>query len=204
LLVVVFVFRCGLHMVEPYVVLWIRELGPLPWIREQVADLEHAIDRTTALAFTILAVAQLLFTPTWGRLADRVGPLLLLAINALLLALLLATTAAVVDVEQFLLLRCAAAVPMAGSMTLAYAAVTKRVSLQQKALAFALAQSCIQFGLALGPMAGGFLSRDLGLRGLYVVAAIILLLAGAGMLWLRRLPAREVTTPFPPIPDVRV
>ncbi len=86
LLVVLFLVRCGQHMAEPFIALIIRDLGPLQWILEGARDLEHAVDRTTALTFVILAVAQVFVTPLWGRLADRLGPLLCLSFVALCLS----------------------------------------------------------------------------------------------------------------------
>ena len=48
---------------------------------------------------------------------------------------------------------------MAGSMTLAYAAASKRVADRNRTLAFAMVQSCIQFGLALGPLLGAAVAQ---------------------------------------------
>jgi MFS family permease len=185
LLGLILVMRFATHMVEPFQALWVEQLGPLAWFERPGAPPDYALAHTTALVFTILAVASLLFTTSWGRLADRFGPLLCLAIVSLALAAVLTATSAVASIEQFLALRCAAAAFMAGAMTLAYSAVARRVAPTRKAVALALVQSCIQLGLAFGPLAGAVLSDRVGLRGLFVVAAGTLLLAGAGMLALR-------------------
>ena len=213
LLVVLFLVRCGQHIAEPYVALIIRDLGPLPWILEGARDLEHAVDRTTALAFVILAVAQVCVTPLWGRLADRLGPLLCLSFVALCLSGILWAMSATATIQEFLGLRCAAAVFMAGTMTLAYAAASKRVVAARRSLAFAMVQSCIQLGLSLGPLAGGLLTGVVGaaaavdtapdLRILFTAGAICLFVAGLAMLVLRRIPAGHIEEPVPAIPDER-
>lgn len=185
LLGLIALMRLGQNMVEPFIALWVRELGPLPALQYAGEPTALAIDRTTALAFTMLAVAQLVCTPLWGRLSDRVGPLRCLAAVSLVLALVLATTAHVTSIGGYLGLRAVAALFMAGSMTLAYAALTRRAPPQAQATAFALAQSCIQLGLSCGPALGAQAAKFVGLRGLFTVSAAVLFASGIGMLWLR-------------------
>lgn len=185
LLGLIVLMRLGQNMQEPFVALWVRELGPLPGLRRVGDSSDAAVERTTALAFAVLAGAQLLFTPIWGRLSDRVGPLRCLAVVSLALAGVYWFTAGVTGVAEYLLLRCVAAMFMAGSMTLAYAALTRRAPRAEQATAFALAQSCIQLGLSIGPTAGAAAAESVGLRGLFSVSAVILLLSGIGMLLLR-------------------
>ena len=84
-------------------------------------------------------------------------------------------------------MRCLQALFLSGSMTLAYAAVTRRVALAHQATGFALAQSFMQLGLGLGPMTGAVVasSDGHGLRSVFAVAGAALLLAGVAMLLLR-------------------
>lgn len=185
LLLLVFALRFGLHMVEPFTALWVRELGPLAWWGD--GDMSRAVDRTVAIAFSVLALGQLLVTPTWGWLSDRSGPLRCIALVALALSGLLLLTSRVTTVEQYLGLRCVAALFMAGLMTLAYSSVAARIDPSRKALSFGMVQSCMQFGLALGPVAGSVLAPQMGLRGVFVVAAGMLLCVGMGALVLRRI-----------------
>ena len=192
LLLLVLVLRFGLHMVEPFTALWIRELGALPWFG--APDSARAVDRTAALAFSVLALGQLLVTPIWGSLSDRVGPVRCLAMVAIALALVLALTSQVTSAQHYLALRCLAAVFMAGVMTLSYAAVASRGDPSRKALSFGTLQSCAHLGLALGPLAGGLLVPEFGLRPLFLVASSVVLVAGIGALVLRRIwPGRRPT-----------
>lgn len=190
LLVLVLVLRLGQNMLEPLLALFVAELGPAGWIAAISATPALALDRTLAVAFAVLAVAQWVCTPWWGRRADRHGPLRCLALLSLGLAGLLAATAAVTTIGQFLLLRVAVACMMAGSLTLAYAAASKRVADANRTLAFAMVQSCIQFGLALGPLLGAAVAAGApgvaGYRRAFVAAALLCGAAGVGMLWLRR------------------
>ncbi|MCU0863183.1 MAG: MFS transporter [Planctomycetes bacterium] len=193
LLLLVLLLRLGQNMLEPVLALFVRELGPLPVLVAHSATAALALDRTTAIAFAMLAVAQWVCTRWWGRQADRFGPLRCLALLSLGLCALQAAMAAVTSIGEFLLLRAAIAGLMAGSLTLAYAAASKRVEDRDRTLAFALVQSCIQFGLALGPQLGTLVANRGAARGpdfatAWITAAMLCGLAGLGMLWLRRRP----------------
>ncbi|MBZ0152127.1 MAG: MFS transporter [Planctomycetes bacterium] len=190
LLLLVFVFRIGQNMLEPLLALFVRQLGAEPWLLQCSETPTLALDRTIAAAFGVLAVAQWFCTPMWGRLADRHGPLRCLALASLAIALLQLGMVLVETTRQFLLLRCVTACFMAGSMTLAYAAVSKRVPDQHRTFAFALVQSCIQFGLAVGPVLGALVAASDGaepeLRRAFFASACLCALAGLGMIRLRR------------------
>ena len=186
LLFCIFLMRFGLQMVEPYVALFIRDFGPHPLVRAMVDDQELALERTIAVAFGALAVAQLLFTPRWGRLSDRIGPMRCMATIGIGLALVFFATGLTTSIEGFLPLRCAAAVMMSGGMTLAYTAVARRVAPERKNLAFSLAQSGMQFGLSLGPVLGDLMTGGAGMAALYFTGGICLLSSGIGMILVRR------------------
>jgi len=181
----VFLMRFGQHMVEPFIALWIPDLGALPLIASWIPDPERALSLTIASAFGVLACAQLLFTAQWGRLADRIGPLRCLVIVGLGLAGVFGLTSQAVTIEGFMTLRACAAVFMAGSMTLAYAAVARRVSSARQSLAFSLVQSGMQFGLALGPVLGDVMAGTQGMPRVYGIGCLCLALAGVGMIVIR-------------------
>ena len=73
LLLLLMLLRFALHMLEPFTVLWVRELGPLDWFA-RTGDAEFAVDETAALAFTILAAGQLVATAFWGGRRTGSGP----------------------------------------------------------------------------------------------------------------------------------
>jgi len=196
LLLLVILLRLGQNMLEPFVVLFVRELGAPDWLRFLDPTPELALDLTAGIAFSVLAVAQILVTISWGRLADRFGPLRCLAALGLALSLLLVATAAVATIDQFLVMRTLAACVMAGSMALSYAAASKRVADEHRTLAFSMVQSCMQLGFALGPMLGawvavGSVGEQANYRRPFVAAGGLCFAAGVGMLLLRRLSTRR-------------
>jgi DHA1 family multidrug resistance protein-like MFS transporter len=185
LLLLIFLLRFGQHMVEPFVALWVRQLGPMPAVSSFVGDPALALERTVALSFVVLAGAQLLFTTRWGRLADRIGPMRCMAIAGTGLSIVFFLTSIADDITGFIILRSCAAVLMAGGMTLAYAAVARRVRPERKSLAFTLVQSGMQFGLSLGPIVGSSLAVGAGVPRLYFIGGCCLAVAGVGMIVLR-------------------
>ncbi|MCA8976614.1 MAG: MFS transporter [Planctomycetes bacterium] len=194
LLVLVVVMRLGQNMAEPFVALVVRGFGPASWIGHFSATPELALDRTVGVAFGMMAVAQWFFTPVWGRMADRRGPLRCLAYLCAMLGAILATMAMVTSIDAFLALRALAAAVMAGSMTLAFAATSKRVAEARRTLAFSMVQSCMQLGYAFGSQLGAlvataFVDGPPDFRLLFLTAAACCLLAATGMFMLRRLPA---------------
>lgn len=209
LLALLVVMRLGQNMLEPLLALFVRELGPLRVLVDVSATPQLALDRTVAIAFAVLAVAQWVCTPWWGRQADRYGPLRCLAWLGMGLGVCFAVMTQVGTTGEFLGVRMVVACLMAGSMTLGYAAASKRVADRSRTLAFAMVQSCIQFGLAVGPMLGAAIaaggSGPIEFRRALVCAAVLCSAAGVGMLVLRRLttpiaPRAAAEPPPPPLP----
>ena len=192
LLGLILLLRLGQNMLEPFVALFVQELGAPPWVRSLSESDERAVERTIGLSFSVLAVAQVLFTPAWGRASDRLGPLRCLSVLGLCLGVLLLLTALVSGIDGFLGVRSLAACFMAGSMTLAYAAASRRVDPSRRTFAFALVQSCMQLGFALGPLVGSLVARigadqdRANLRLPFVVAGALCIASGLAMAALRR------------------
>lgn len=204
LLVLILLLRLGQNMLEPFVAVFVRELGAPAVAIAWCGDEGVAVERTIGAAFTVLAVAQVVFTPVWGRASDRFGPLRCLSWLALVLGLTQVLTASVAGISGFLSLRSLSACFMAGSMTLAYAAASRRVDPERRTFAFSLVQSCMQFGFALGPTLGSHLAsigatpEHANLRLPFVVAGILCAFAGVGMWALRRVSVGRQPVVVPP------
>ncbi len=205
LLLLLLLLRLGQNMAEPMLSLLVRDLGA--WsVLESISDTAaQALERTIALPFALLAVAQWVCTPWWGRMADRHGPLRCLAFLAVGLGVAQFAMAMVTTIGQFLAVRCVVACLMAGSMTLAYAAASNRVTDQNRTLAFAMVQSCIQYGLALGPLLGAVVAgQEAGAASfgpVFMLGASLCLVAGLSMLVLRAATAGRPTSPASTPPD---
>lgn len=111
-------------------------------------------EHVTALAFSIIAIGQLLFASCWGRLADARGVLPTLAAVAFLLSINVYAIANAASVAAFLVWRVAQAALWAGSLALSYAAVSLRQSDDNRSTAISIIQSAVRVGLAVGPFIG--------------------------------------------------
>ena len=195
LLLCIFLLRFGQNMTEPQVSLWVRELGPLPVLTPSLdtlttAEAEQAmklaLEETTGLAFSLLAIAGLCLAPFWGKLANRFGPLRSLAVIAAGLGACRLAASMTTSIEVYIGLRVVAATFMAGSMPLAYAAASRRVDAGRRALAFGYIQSCMQLGFSTSPILGGFLARQFSLPPVFGLSSFCLLIAAGYMLYVRR------------------
>jgi len=212
LLVLVLGLRLGQNMLEPFVALFVRQVGPLPLFASWVGhvgpdDYERACSLTSNLAFSMLALASIVFTPAWGRLGDRSGPLRCLGTIGLLLGAIQVGTSFIGGIHGYLLLRCAGAVVMAGSMTLAYAAAGRRVPVERRTLAFSMVQSCMQLAFGCGPGLGHLIARigavdQPNFRIAFVASGALCALAGIAMFVLRRWSVGRPETVAAPVTPV--
>ena len=192
LLLMILVLRLGQNMLEPFIALFVETLGASSLLAAFCDSEAEAIAWTISVAFSIVALAQVLFTPVWGRSSDRFGPLRCLAVLALVLGVVQIATSMVGSADMFLLLRLIATAFMAGTMTLAYASISRRVQPERRTLAFSLVQSCLQLGFAFGPFLAGRIAslgataESANFRLAFVVAGSLCITAGLAMLWLRR------------------
>lgn len=191
LLLLIWLLRLGQNMLEPFIALFVEELDPSVVLGAFCASEPETIAWTISCAFSIVALAQIVFTPMWGRASDRFGPLRCLALLSLVLGLVQMTLSLADSADSFLALRLLAAAFMAGSMTLAYASVSTRVQPERRTLAFSMVQSCLQLGFAFGPLVGGRIAmigasdEQANLRLPFIAAGALCVAAGLGMLWLR-------------------
>ena len=191
LLLLIWLLRLGQNMLEPFIALFVEQLEPSAMLGAFCSTEPETIAWTISGAFSIVAFAQIVFTPLWGRGSDRFGPLRCLALLALVLGLVQVVLSFSTTADTFLLLRFVAAAFMAGSMTLAYASVSTRVQPERRTLAFSMVQSCLQLGFAFGPVVGariaqiGASDQEANLRLPFIAAGVFCMVAGFGMLWLR-------------------
>ena len=187
----IFALQFGLGAINPVLELHVRELlaGPRlegwSWIARFVPAIEpgnRASIETfaTSLLFGGMAIVNLISLPVWGRYGDRVGhrpALLLCAIGSVIS---LGFQAAATLFGALLLARLAMGVALAGTGPLAFGLAAAEVSADRRGGAFGVVFSARTFAVAVGGATGGALSAVIGVRGLMVLAALLLLVALEG------------------------
>ena len=177
LFVAYFLAGMGLMLAFPFVPLMVEQLydGARP-------------ARMIGLILTVAGVAQALATPLWGRLGDRAGRLRVLIGCTLAGALAMAAQGLAADLPFFFAARVVFGVVQGAVGALTIALIAQHVADERRAAVLTLSLLPLQFAWFLGPVAGALLS-PLGLPALFLVAALLMLLAAAPPVALRSLVA---------------
>jgi DHA1 family tetracycline resistance protein-like MFS transporter len=142
---VVFITFIGIGIIVPL----------FPFFGERIG----ASPETITLAVAVGAFGQLISTPFWGWLSDRIGrkPVLLLSLLGSTLANVLLAYA---DTLPTLLFSRLVAGLMSGIIAVAFAAASDVTVGEQRAKAMGRIGACFSFGFMMGPALGGLLAGE--------------------------------------------
>lgn len=164
----------GFNMVAAFYLLYIqRYLG--------VSDPQQAA-LYAGLALGLSPLTTGFLGPLWGRLADRLGSRLLLlrSLAAFTVGMLLA--AFVRSVPQFLVVKACEG-PFAGMTPVSVAFVAHNSPRDRMAESLGMLQAVQWISAVIGPLIGGVLAQQTGLRTSFFVAAALYLIAMAVLWW---------------------
>jgi len=170
-----FVTMIGFGLSMPFIPLYVQALGVHD--RAEVALWSGVLAGSSALALAFMA-------PIWGALADRYGRKAMLVRSMLGGAVIIAAMGFVENVWQLLGLRLIQGA-VTGSQAAAAALVAGVVPASHAGFALGLIATAVQVGNTVGPAVGGVAVGPLGFRGSFVVAGVLLLIAGVvAVLWI--------------------
>src|SRR6185436_14043490 len=152
----------------PFIPLYVQALGVTE--RSEVALWSGILQGSAALSMAFMA-------PVWGALADRYGRKPMLVRSMLGGAVIIAAMGFVGDVWQLLGLRLIQGA-VTGSQAAAAALVAGVVPASSAGFALGLIATATQVGNTVGPAIGGVAVGPLGFRGSFLVAGVLLLIAG--------------------------
>jgi MFS family permease len=160
-----------------------------PMITVFVAELSHNTSHASFGAGVIMALGaagSIISAPRLGRLADRIGHLTVVvgSLGAAGVALLLQSMAPNVVVLAILRLLMGAA--LGGLMPAITAAIRHRVPDAVVGRVLGLSVSAQYVGQVTGPLMGGYVGAHFGLRSVFVITALVLLVIAAADLTLIR------------------
>ena len=196
----VFALQFGLGSINPVLELYVRELVDgrtierWSWLLRHLPSVSLADERgievlATGLLFGAMAVCNLVSLPAWGRYGDRVGHRRALALCALGSVLALGLQASAQVFALLLAGRMLMGAAMAGTGPLAFGLAAAEISADRRGGAFGVVFSARTLAVAVGGLTGGVLSSVIGVRGIMVVA--LLILVGALAVFRRGSAARE-------------
>jgi DHA1 family multidrug resistance protein-like MFS transporter len=170
LIAAAFAIRFGAALADPILAIYIESLKGYD---------EAYLATTTGLVFGATAVATLLFAPMWGRLGDRHGHGLLLAVCATGAGAFYVLQSLVFEVKLLYALRFASGSFLAGIFPSAYALAARHSPVERRGGAYGLTFASFGLANAAAPLSGGVLSAILGVRSLFLLSGVLMLLASA-------------------------
>ncbi|OYD08911.1 MFS transporter [Paludifilum halophilum] len=160
-------------------------LAPMPQMSLFVSNLGAPggyIAFFAGLVTALTGLANMLASPWLGRFGDRYGSEKVLFLSMLGAAVIFIPHSVVADVWQLLALRFFLGLCVGGLLPSLNALIRRHAPVGKESTAYGYSTSATFLGNMLGPITGGFLTGLIGIRGLFIVTAGMLLL---GAWWLR-------------------
>jgi MFS family permease len=161
-----FVVQFGMGATNPQLELYVRELP------SQLTSLAPS----TAVLFSLMAFANLVAMPLWGRFGDDRGAYRALRLCAVWSGLALLVHALVPGYEVLLLARILLGGGSAGSGPLAFGVAAAETRIDRRGGAFGVVFSARALAVSSSAMLGGLVVAAVGLRGLFAVGGALVLL----------------------------
>ncbi|SFT56788.1 MFS transporter, DHA1 family, multidrug resistance protein [Kosakonia arachidis] len=161
-----FLTGAAFSLVMPFLPLYVEQLG--------VTD-PGALNIWSGLAFSITFLFSAIASPFWGGLADRKGRKIMLLRSALGMAIVMALMGMAQNVWQFLALRALLGL-LGGFIPNANALIATQMPRNKSGWALGTLSTGGVGGALLGPLAGGLLADNWGLRMVFFITASVLFL----------------------------
>jgi DHA1 family multidrug resistance protein-like MFS transporter len=175
-LIIVFWIQFGIGATNPILELHVRDLVGVA-----------AAVSSTSLLFSAMAAFNLPAMPLWGRYGDRVGHRTALFYCTILSGVALGLHALAPTYAWLLGARVLLGLSMAGIAPCAFGLAAAEIGVERRGSAFGTVFSARTLAIAIAATAGGYLSRYLGIPGLFLIGGLLVLLSATG---LRRQPVQ--------------
>ncbi len=174
LALIVFIAFVGFSFVNPFLPLYVRELG--------VTD-AGAVAVWSGVIMAVTPGISGLLAPVWGGLADRFGRKAMLIRSLVGFTIIIASMGFVSSVYQLLAARAIMGL-FAGFSAMAMALATVSCPREKMPVAIGLVQSAQLISVAVGPAAGGYVASHFGIRSAFFVTAAFCTVALVGLIFL--------------------
>lgn len=157
----------AISQIIPFLPLYLEQLGVTGG---------ESLSLWSGLTFSITFVISAAVAPLWGSLADRKGRKLMLLRAAFGMGVVILLQAFVTEAWQLLLLRALMGLT-SGYIPNAMALVAAQVPRDRSGWALSCVSTGQIGGVILGPMLGGLLADWVGLRAVFIVTAVLLMVS---------------------------
>jgi DHA1 family multidrug resistance protein-like MFS transporter len=157
----------AISQILPFLPLYVSQLG---------VSSHEALSMWSGLTFSITFLVSAIVSPMWGSLADRKGRKLMLLRASLGMAIAILLQAYATNVWQLFLLRGLMGLT-SGYIPNAMALVASQVPRERSGWAISTLSTAQISGVIGGPLMGGFLADHVGLRAVFFITAILLVVS---------------------------
>lgn len=157
----------AISQILPFLPLYVSQLG---------VTSHEALSIWSGLTFSVTFLVSAIVSPMWGSLADRKGRKLMLLRASLGMAIAILLQAFATNVWQLFFLRAVMGLT-SGYIPNAMALVASQVPRERSGWALSTLSTAQISGVIGGPLLGGFLADHVGLRAVFIITAILLVVS---------------------------
>ncbi|HDG1665350.1 TPA: multidrug efflux MFS transporter MdtG [Kluyvera ascorbata] len=159
-----FLTGAAFSLVMPFLPLYVEALGVTG---------HSSLNMWSGLVFSITFLFSAIASPLWGGLADRKGRKIMLLRSALGMSIVMLLMGLAQNIWQFLILRALLGL-LGGFIPNANALIPTQIPRHKSGWALGTLSTGAVSGALLGPLAGGFLADNYGLRPVFFMTAAVL------------------------------
>ncbi len=157
----------AISQILPFLPLYVSQLG---------VSSHEALSMWSGLVFSVTFLVSAIVSPMWGSLADRKGRKLMLLRASLGMAVAILLQAFATNVWQLFVLRALMGLT-SGYIPNAMALVASQVPRERSGWALSTLSTAQISGVIGGPLMGGFLADNVGLRAVFFITAALLVIS---------------------------
>lgn len=162
-----FVTNIGLSQIAPVLPLYIRHLG---------VQNTALIEQMSGIAFGIIYITLAAFSPIWGHLADKFGRKPMLLRSSLGMAIIIFSMGFVQNVYQLIFLRFLQGT-VSGYTTACTTLIATQTDKEHAGWALGSLATASIGGSLLGPMIGGFIEDNFGLKNVFFIIGSLMIIS---------------------------
>ncbi|MGS4580266.1 multidrug efflux MFS transporter [Enterobacter roggenkampii] len=157
----------AISQILPFLPLYVSQLG---------VTSHEALSMWSGLTFSVTFLVSAIVSPMWGSLADRKGRKLMPLRASLGMAIAILLQAFATNVWQLFFLRAVMGLT-SGYIPNAMALVASQVPRERSGWALSTLSTAQISGVIGGPLLGGFLADHVGLRAVFIITAVLLVVS---------------------------
>ncbi|WP_100374651.1 MFS transporter [Bacillus sp. FJAT-45037] len=163
--VVIFLIQLAVMGINPLLSLFVAELTP----GQHVAFF-------AGLAISVMGFANMVTSPILGKVSDKKGAHHVLIYSMLGVAVFTIPQAFVTEIWQLIALRFMVGLCLGGLLPAANTLIRLHAPSGMESRTYGFSNSAMYLGTMIGPIIGGWIIANVGVRGLFLISAIVLLI----------------------------